>query len=118
MDTGELNLICLRKLVVAVYAGNRSVCHTKYTNTALTAGQLWTVKKNDRLQKLIVALQTIQDECLKNRDCEKCPFSMVKHGNSDMGAYELANHICAIKANLPSAWQIKPVGFIRLLESE
>jgi hypothetical protein len=64
-------------------------------------------------KKLSEALQTIQDECLKNRDCEKCPFSMVKHGNSDMGAYELANHICAIKANLPSAWQIKPVGFIR-----
>lgn len=69
-------------------------------------------------KKLSEALQTIQDECLKNRDCEKCPFSMVKHGNSDMGAYELANHICAIKANLPSDWQIKPVGFIRLLESE
>ena len=44
-------------------------------------------------KKLSEALQTIQDECLKNRDCEKCPFSMVKHGNSDMGAYELANHI-------------------------
>lgn len=69
-------------------------------------------------KKLSEALQTIKDECLKNRDCEKCPFSMGKHVNSDMGAYERANYICAIKANLPSAWQIKPVGFIRLLESE
>lgn len=32
---------------VPIYSGSK-----KYTNTALTAGQLWTVKKNDRLQKI------------------------------------------------------------------
>lgn len=70
-------------------------------------------------KKLSEALQTIKNECEKYNHCEDCPFSMAAPDDGDGWAkYEWANYICAIKANLPSAWQIKPVGFIRLLESE
>lgn len=70
-------------------------------------------------KKLSEALQTIQDECLKNRDCEKCPFSMVKHGNSDeWSRIAWANYICAIKDETPNGWGIKSFDVIRLLESE
>lgn len=68
----------MRKLVVAVYAGNRSVCHTKYTNTALTTGLLWTVKKKMTKAELIKAIQTLPDDIEYRIVCQNESYFLIR----------------------------------------
>ena len=64
-------------------------------------------RKMTDYKKLIVALQTIQDECRKyDCGCLKCPL------------YNEDSEECGIRAIPPADWNIKDIDVIRLLESE